>query len=258
MRRSSFGLFVLAAAILGWAAPARAATIMFNTSDNPFDAGIANQGWWSATADNSDGNDNYFTGWNYGAELRSFFTFDLSGLDLTGQVITGATLDLTPFEYASADPSETLGLFDVSTDAATLNANDGASAVIFDDLGSGTSYGSFAVPAYAYSDSTTLTFALADSAISDIAAAQGGWFSIGAALTSLTRLPDTSEAVFSGSGTIGIQRLTIETAAAPPNGGSTSPIPEPGTLWLLGAGLLAGGRRYLSRPVRSGRPGRAR
>lgn len=43
------------------------------------------------------------------------------------------------------EPVETYALFDVSTDAATLNQNEGLNAAIFADLGSGTSYGAFDV-----------------------------------------------------------------------------------------------------------------
>jgi hypothetical protein len=42
--------------------PGWAATITFNTSDSRFDPGVDNQGYWSDVDNNTDSNDNYFTG----------------------------------------------------------------------------------------------------------------------------------------------------------------------------------------------------
>src|SRR3989442_589784 len=118
--------------------PLEGATLIFNTSDSQFDPGVDNQGWWSNSMPNIDFNANYFTGRSGVDELHSFFTFDLSSLS---QTAVSATLEVVRYTYMSPDPTETLGLFDVTTDAATLNNNTGTSATIFADLGSGTSYG---------------------------------------------------------------------------------------------------------------------
>jgi hypothetical protein len=211
------------------AQPVEATSITFNTSDSRFDGLTDNQGFWSATASNSGAvKDNYFTGeLDTGAVLRSFFTFDLSTLNLVDQVITSATLELTRFIYDSANPSETIAFFDVSTPAATLNANTGVSAAIFNDLGTGTNYGTFVVPQYSTSSTLTLPFALNANALADITNGAGGFFSIGGALTSITPGGGENEAIFSGSSGTGIQRLTIE----------TTPVPEPDTLLLVGIGL---------------------
>ena len=69
------------------------------------------------------------------------------------------------------DTSETIAFFDVSTPAATLNNNTGASAAIFADLGSGKNYGTFGVATYSFSSALTLAFALNADEIE-----RGGWF----------------------------------------------------------------------------------
>ena len=133
-----------------------------------------------------------------------------------------------------ASASETLGLFDVGTDAATLNNNAGASAAIFADLGTGTSHGTFVVPAYVGFFSTQL-FSLNAAALAGITSAAGGWFSIGGSLLSLSIAdPSVAEALFGGTSSRDIAvSLHIETA----------PIPEPATLLLLGSALAVAGLR---------------
>jgi hypothetical protein len=68
-------------------------------------------------------------------------------------------------------------VFDVSTPAATLNANEGTSQTIFDDLGTGTSFGSFPVADGAADD--VLSFALNAAGVAAFNAARGGFFSTG-------------------------------------------------------------------------------
>lgn len=237
LRRWNLALFVLCAAALPH--PAAAATFVFNTSDSQFTAGFDNHGWWSATAANVNTNVAYFTGErDDGALLRSFFTFDLASLVLAGETITAATLELVRFTYDSNDASETISFFDVSTNAATLNNNVGSSAAIFNDLGSGTSYGTFVVNSYASSTTLTLSFALNAAALADITAAAGQFFSIGGALTSIIPAGGENEAIFSGSSNTGIQRLTVQTVAA---------VPEPTSAVLVAAALaIFALRRILS------------
>jgi hypothetical protein len=222
---------VVVISVLGVAAPAEADVIVFHTSDRPFTAGSDNQGWWSATGANVDANDNYFTGQTIPDVTRSFFTFDVSSLRLRNQTLVSAKLELARYFWPfGTDPTETIEFFDVSTAAAVLNRNTGTSAAIFNDLGSGTSYGSFVIPEYDGSgllQFVPLSFALADSALVDIRAAAGTFFSIGGSVQTLDGVGQ--QGLFAGSTGTGIQRLVIET---------TSPVPEPGSLVLVGAGLL--------------------
>jgi hypothetical protein len=162
-------------------------TVVLSTSDSTFDAGIDNQGWWSATFVNSDTNDNYFVGDPFtgdgATELNNFFTFDISALAGT---VVDATLNLVKYGTQSDFGNATLAytLYDVSTDAATLNSNDGVSAAIFADLGSGTSYGTHNVVVDGFS-TVVIDLALNAAAVADINAAIGGsgqFFSIGGSL----------------------------------------------------------------------------
>src|SRR5437764_4299684 len=201
--------------------PLEGATLFFNTSDSQFDPGVDNQGWWSDNIVNGTANDDYITGaytQTVQSETRSFFTFDLSSLS---QTALSATLEVVRYRYSSPDPSETLGLFDVTTDAATLNNNTGTSATIFADLGSGTSYGTFVIPAYSSSSTETLTFPLNAAAIANINASTG-FFSIGGALLSLNPSDGSYEFVFDTASGFGIQRLIVETPAS-------SAVPHPCT-----------------------------
>lgn len=225
----------LGALALALSVPAHAVTLTFHTSDSQFDAGVDNQGWWSDVADNDDANDNYVVGWvsEFGtsADYRNFFTFDLSSL--TGTV-SSARLEVVRYSYSSPDAAERYTLFDVSTDAATLNDNTGTNAAIFADLGSGTSYGSHLIASYPPSNAGLLGFDLNAAGVADINAAAGGFFSIGGALQDLTRPPNVNELITGASGGAGIQRLILEVDAA---------APEPATLALLGLGLAALGAR---------------
>lgn len=233
-------------------APARAGVFIFNTSDSQFSPDANNQGWWSDGRAGKDIFDDYEVGSPVvgtavkgRGELRNFFTFDLRSL--AGSVLS-ASLELTRFGYNSGDPSETLEFFDVTTPAATLNVNSGTDASIFNDLGSGQSYGSFVVNAYSPSDTLTFTFDLNATALADIQSLAGGFFSVGGALTTIG---PNGESIFQGSGTGGIQRLIVTTADAP----EPAVVPEASTLvaWSImavvfgGAGWLRQRRKGLQR-----------
>jgi hypothetical protein len=152
-----------------------------STSWSPVSASSYNQGWWSNTAGNSDDNSNTIAGDFAGSQYRNFFSFDIANLNLTGKTITRAVLSGDVAGVQGTDIS--YYLFDVSTDVYTLNANNGTSTSIFNDLGTGNSYGGYSIDA---SDSnTTKNFILDFNAISDITAtkdAGGNFFSIGGAL----------------------------------------------------------------------------
>lgn len=214
------------------ALPANAAVLTFDTSQSQFLATSDNQGYITPLYGDVSLNDNYVVGWLGSLEYRNYFTFDLS--TLVDEVI-GAKLEVARHDYRG-DASETLGLFSVETDAATLNNNLAPFATLFADLGSGTSYGTFEVESYATSRSELLSFSLNSAAVADISAAAGGFFSIGGALQSIAGVTGNQEGLFFGSGGTssfnGIQRLVIQTKDAPVF------VPEPGGAALLMVGLL--------------------
>ncbi len=181
----------------------------FSTSDGQFIEGADNQGWWSATMRGLDTRGNYATGRDLLAgDVRSFLTFDLSTLDLTGRTITSAALQIQS-GIAIGDPVETVNLFDVSTDAATLNANDASSAAIFEDLGTGTSYGSHDLQAGAPAGTQAglLWLPLNAAGIADITNATGGYFSIGAAILNFSG--QVQEIAFGYTTNEGVQQLVV-------------------------------------------------
>ena len=121
---------------------------------------------------------------------RNYHTFDLSGLSgmveaATLRVWVDAFEDQQFFSpYQSSDPFETVNLFDVSTSADVLADPDtdaANSAMVFEDLGSGNSYGALLVNST--DASNYIDVQLSPNAIDDLNAAVGaGFWSVGGAL----------------------------------------------------------------------------
>ena len=178
----------------------------FNTSQSQFTSGSENQGWWSPTATNNDLNDNYFVG-NYVSpgnsvpqDYNNFFSFYLG--DFTG-VAQSAQLILD--RYNSVGLPVTYDLYDVSTPPDVLNNNVGPNASIFNDLGSGTLFGSITVADYALPD--PLVINLNSNAIAAINNEIGqGYFSIGGTLTPAS-IPEPSTFLLLGAGLAGVGLL---------------------------------------------------
>jgi len=164
--------------------------------------------------------------------LRNYFTFNLSSL-AAGTVTTSATLEIT---RAGQFAPVTIEFFDVSPSAATLNAkNASPSAAIYDDLGTGTSYGAFNVGTGDIHD--VLSFSLNAAALTDIQSHAGTFFSVGGAL-------QTPGHLFSGSGQTA--HLVIQTA-------DPLATPEPSTLASAGTAALVLGGGYAWRRRKAGR-----
>lgn len=209
----AIGLKIASAALMVASSVAHAAVITYSTAQSRFDAGVLNQGWWSATESNSDSNDNHYTGAIASGSLRSFYTFDLSQLVGT---VTSATLRV---QRGDQSGNVNLKFYDVSTAASVVNNNVGISSSIFNDLGTGNSYGSFQVSDGAFS--TYLSFGLNAQALTDINAATG-FFTIGA-------MVNPNQYIFSSTGG-DVTYLDLNVVP--------SAVPEPGTIALLGLGLL--------------------
>jgi hypothetical protein len=198
MRALGLAGLLCACALVGPVASEAVTTQTFTTSQSEFDPGSRNQGWWSPTLTNSTFNDNYFVG-DVGVGLaRNFFSFDLASACPASSV----TLQLTRFDQTGP---LTYNLWDVSTAAATLNNNVGPSQTTFDDLGSGTSFGSFQVADGAETD--VLSFPLNPAGVAAFNAARGGFFSVGGQTPGETSPPSYIYA-FSG-GPNGTQQLAV-------------------------------------------------
>jgi hypothetical protein len=166
-----------------------------------------NSGNYRSNGFHDSTNPNFIVGQISATQFHNFFVFDLSGV--AGKVKSASLSVLNPdFGYNSSDPSETFTVFDVSTPVSALNADQANAVDIFNDLGSGTTYGSTDVPDT--SDNTVITFDLNAAAI-DAINNNHTQFAIGGALTSLN--PSTNQFIFAGTGDFGdiIQlNLTLE------------------------------------------------
>ena len=171
---------------------------------------------------------------------RSFFTFDLSNPALQGQTITGAELRLQAFFGTGYSDGGLISFFDVNTSASVLNHTVGiAPLAIWNDLGSGVTYGTGTAGSPSQQWTDVLDFQLNSAAVADLNNAIGsGLFSIGA--TKALR------EIFSGSGANGNQQSVLEVSPS---------VPEPSTWAMLllgfaGVGFMAYRRK--SKPAFAG------
>jgi Ca2+-binding RTX toxin-like protein len=160
------------------AGAAQASTQTFSTGDSEFAAGFPNQGWWSWNLANEDVNSNWAVGSYEGSEFHNFFSFDLSSLS---SPVTAATLKLQRYVVYAPDGVFDYGLFDVTTDAATLNHNVGPDGAIYDDLGTGTGLGGVAIDATTGTSEDIVSVPLNAAGIAAVNSAAGGFFSVGGA-----------------------------------------------------------------------------
>lgn len=183
-----------------------------------------------------------------GVTFRQLFVFDPA--TLTSDPVTAATLNIpipqgnnsffqpsgavTDVGYYSADASETLGLFDVTTSRGNLSAGtsgDSGSLAhsIYDDLGSGTMYGSAIVSEA--SEGTVLQISLGAEFLAAINAARAGGsqIGIGASLTSIVGERSPAQLLVTNNlpVTLDVTQGTV--------------IPLPASAWAGGALLLAMG-----------------
>ena len=140
----------------------------------------ADSGWYNDAGTHFPTITNYITGLCSdcgGALYRDFFVFNIP----VGAIFTSATLNLDTFTYDSFNASETLTLFDISTNLTSLLAGTGGIAA-YNDLGSGVSYGS---RVYTSADQNLFrSITLNAAALAAIQSSAGGLFALGGALES--------------------------------------------------------------------------
>jgi hypothetical protein len=175
------------------------------------------QGWFSPQLGHDSSNPNYIVGKGQsGSVYRNFFSFPLTGLNVLGKQVVGASLSIADDgSVVSSPPTVTYVLHDVNTPTATLAAthaaNEAVTTSVFADLGTGQTYGT-------YVSNTAVTggrrvYTLGQAALADIAAHAGQDFAIGGMLVEEQA---TSPAyLFGFSGTTSQQILTVELADAP-------------------------------------------
>jgi hypothetical protein len=160
-----------------------AGSYQFTTAMSQINAGSNNSGWWSPTRKNANSNDNYFVGGSSGLLFRDYFSFDISGLRNPCRPQSAVLTIPTGPNESSGYPYLTLGLFDVSTDPYTLaNKNNSPNASIYNDLGSGTQFGSYLLPTSSGPSGSTFTLQLNSSFLHAFTVAKQAhqqWLSIG-------------------------------------------------------------------------------
>jgi len=147
-------------------------TFRVTTADNRVITDRDRQGWYRDNGNHDTNNDNYVA---INDTFRSFLSFDLSGVS---DKILSAEVRIQRFTQSG--PVD-LFFHEVTTPYADINQNyvtgSAAGQQIFNDLGSGTQYGSYTVPIGNVDD--FITFTLNSAAIEAINAARGGDFIIG-------------------------------------------------------------------------------
>ncbi len=213
---------VAIAAIVGLSAvSAQAVPIVIDAQDS---------GWYDDSGDHTATNQSFVAGLR-GVEYRNFFVFDLT--PLVGETILTAELRLeNPVDgFESPDPSEIFALFHVDTPVPALIAGGQGGPVgqlTFDDLGTGTSYGSVEITTA--DNGTIVRIPLNAAAISALSGTTG-LFAFGGAIATLQNDLLIREFAFGFSDENSTRQLVI----------NPDPIPEPSTALLLGLGLALTG-----------------
>ena len=185
-------------------ASANAGAYLFGYTYPPFDTGVhelilnggatvltaTNTGWYDFTGSHLASNPDYIVGdCSIGTcggvgGYNDFFVFDLSGVK---GPITSAQLSMfNPSIYPgySGKPSSTYTNFDVSTAIGTLIADASGATGIYNDLGTGTAFGSTSVSAA--DNGTQVIVNLNAAALASLTAGEGGQWAIGGTLGTFT------------------------------------------------------------------------
>jgi hypothetical protein len=180
------------------------------------------QGWYDSFGRHHSVNENYSAGsfgsLTFHSSWNNFFVFNLA--DLSG-IATSATLSFNVANTNNNDLPSTEGvytLFDVSTPISDLLRTSSDAIDIFDDLGSGTAYGSLGVSRA--DEEQIISITLNSSALADMTRSFGGVFAMGGALDNLFRLGGDTD----GRG------VTLEV--------STSEVSEPSSIALMSLSII--------------------
>jgi hypothetical protein len=192
----------------------REGTQRFTTADSPLGSALRNQGWWSPTVTHHTENVNHLAGSFDGDDYRDYFTFHLS----SACQATSVTFQLSRFHQTGP---LTYSLFDVSTPAEALNA-DGTSQTIFDDLGTGTTFGSYSLDPGAQDD--VLSLPLNSSGVAAVNAAKDQFLSIGGRSSGEGSSEDSF--VFGGSNYDSNPSLLVECAPGQSQASRRTAAPE--------------------------------
>jgi hypothetical protein len=156
---------------------------MFTTDFDEINAGVFNQGWWSATATNIDSNADYFVGIGPTITANDYFTFNMAQFQISAPIVSAMLAFQTTGTFSMGLPV-TFEVGSVTDSATTLaNKSAGPDAAIFADLATA-NYGSvFVANATAYSN--PLKLMLNSAAVTDLNAAINSrdFFSIGGTLS---------------------------------------------------------------------------
>jgi len=178
-------------------------------------------------------------GWlkDEGHLLRAFFVFDLS--DFSG-LIESATFNLPLEAFGGAALPATIDLFDFTTQptltTAITPAGDPMATAFYEDLGSGTYYGSTTFPRTL---GTVASIELNEDAIADLNDAIGGHFVVGLSMRNPTTHPGLDDYLRFGNGRVAGNQLELNysplaTEPDPGTGdGVATPEPAAVVIWLL-------------------------
>lgn len=182
--------------------------------------------------------------------FRDFFVFDLTTRTLP---VTSATLRLFNPAFDATIPgsgfesfrtSETFSLFDVSTPTATLTSGAGGVSA-FNDLGTGTSFGSTVVTTA--NNGQFVTIALNAAGLAAVNASLGSRFVVGGSLTTIVPSQPVEQFVFGFTNTARGPRDGNTVLDISPNA-PVAAVPLPPTFLAFAFGALGlGGLRFARR-----------